>query len=39
MLLALEALFAFTPDVFFDTTGYAFTFPVASGLFGMYILL
>jgi len=34
MILAFEALFLFTPDIFFDTTGYAFSFPVASSLFG-----
>lgn len=29
MVLAAEALFRATPDVFFDTTGFAFSFPVA----------
>ena len=29
MVLAVEALLAFTPDVFVDTTGFAFSFPVA----------
>jgi glycosyltransferase involved in cell wall biosynthesis len=34
MVLALEAVFAFTPDVFIDTTGLAFSFPVAKLLAG-----
>ena len=29
MLLALEAMIRFPPDIFFDSTGYAFTFIVA----------
>lgn len=29
MILAVEALFRSTPDVFIDTTGFAFSFPVA----------
>lgn len=29
MLLAMEALFRSTPDVFVDTTGWAFSFPIA----------
>ena len=29
VVLAAEALFRATPDVFFDTTGFAFSFPVA----------
>ncbi|CAM9888244.1 unnamed protein product, partial [Laminaria digitata] len=29
MVVAAEALFRATPDVFFDTTGFAFSFPVA----------
>lgn len=33
MVLAAEALFRATPDVFFDSTGFAFSFPVAR-LFG-----
>ena len=34
IVLAFEALWKLRPRVFIDTTGYAFTYPVASLLFG-----
>lgn len=34
MVLAVEALLRLTPDVFVDTTGFAFTYPVAKLLAG-----
>eukprot|EP00455_Lapot_gusevi_P047834 TRINITY_DN6532_c0_g2_i4.p1 TRINITY_DN6532_c0_g2~~TRINITY_DN6532_c0_g2_i4.p1 ORF type:complete len:496 (-),score=118.00 TRINITY_DN6532_c0_g2_i4:86-1573(-) len=34
VVLAVEALLKVTPDIFFDTTGYAFTYPLARVWFG-----
>eukprot|EP00808_Paulinella_micropora_P012374 g65670.t1 len=34
MVLAAEALYKYPPDVWLDTTGYAFSFPLARFLFG-----
>lgn len=36
MILGVEALWAATPDVFVDTTGFAFTYPIAK-LFGCFV--
>jgi len=37
-ILALEGLFRATPHIFIDTTGFAFTYPVASLLFGCTVI-
>jgi alpha-1,2-mannosyltransferase len=37
MVVAVEALLRFNPEVFIDTMGCAFTFPVARYLFGCYV--
>ncbi|CAJ0641576.1 713_t:CDS:2 [Entrophospora sp. SA101] len=34
MVLGYEALNKLTPDIYFDTMGYAFTYPIAKKLFG-----
>ena len=38
MFLAWEALRAATPDVFIDTTGYAFTFPLVNKSLSLVIV-
>ena len=38
VILALEALFSCRPDVFVDTTGYAFSFPCARFMFGCKVV-
>lgn len=37
MFLSLEALLKFTPRYYFDTSGYAFTYPIAR-LFGCKVI-
>ncbi|CAJ0751728.1 10118_t:CDS:10 [Entrophospora sp. SA101] len=38
MVLGYEALNKLTPDIYFDTMGYAFTYPIAKKLFGCKVL-